>query len=91
MLVVVDGFSREYLAILVARRLTSDGVLTLLTELFVTHGRPDHIRSPSRRLLRNRLSITGAMALSSAPTRFVARSNGWISAPGTVGNFVYGP
>ena len=46
MLVVVDEFSRECLAILVARRLNSDDVLALLTELFVTHGPPDHIRPP---------------------------------------------
>ena len=45
MLVVVDEFSRECLAILVARRLNSDDVLALLTELFLTHGPPDHIRS----------------------------------------------
>jgi len=45
MLVVIDEFSRECLAILVARRLRSDDVLALLTELFVVHGPPDHIRS----------------------------------------------
>ena len=42
---VTDEFSRECLAILVARRLRSDDVLALLTELFVAHGPPDHIRS----------------------------------------------
>ena len=41
---VVDEFSRECLAILVARRLNSDDVLALLTERFVIHGPPDHIR-----------------------------------------------
>jgi len=45
MLVVIDEFSRECLAILVARRVRSDDVLALLTELFVVHGPPDHIRS----------------------------------------------
>lgn len=45
MLVVVDEFSRECLAILAARQLRSDDVLALLTELFVTHGPPGHIRS----------------------------------------------
>jgi transposase InsO family protein len=44
-LVVVDDFSRECLAILVARRLCSDDVLALLAELFVVHGPPGHIRS----------------------------------------------
>ena len=64
---VVDEFSREGLAILVARRLNSDDVLGLLTELFVTHGPPGHIRSPSHRLLCNRLPGKGAMDRSSVP------------------------
>jgi transposase InsO family protein len=45
MLTVIDEYTRECLAILVARRLASDDVLQLLTELFVEHGAPDHIRS----------------------------------------------
>ncbi len=45
MLTVIDEYSRECLAILVARRLRSDDVLHLLTDLFVEHGTPDHIRS----------------------------------------------
>lgn len=45
MLTVVDEFSRECLAILVARSIRSDDVLALLTELFVAHGPPGHIRS----------------------------------------------
>ena len=45
MLTVIDEYSRECLAILVARRLQSDDVLHLLTDLFIEHGTPDHIRS----------------------------------------------
>ena len=45
LLVVIDEHSRRCLAIRVARRLTSDDVLEVLAELFVTHGVPDHIRS----------------------------------------------
>ena len=46
MLVVVDEFSRECLAIQVARGLTSDDVLAVLAELFVEKGvPPEHIRS----------------------------------------------
>jgi putative transposase len=45
MLVVVDEFSRECLAIQVARGLTSDDVLAVLAELFVEKGVPEHIRS----------------------------------------------
>jgi transposase InsO family protein len=45
MLTVVDEFSRECLAILVARSIKSDDVLALLGELFVTYGPPGYIRS----------------------------------------------
>jgi transposase InsO family protein len=45
MLTVVDEFTRECLAIDVARRLNSDDVLERLTWLFVTRGVPEHIRS----------------------------------------------
>jgi putative transposase len=45
MLVVVDEFTRECLAIRVGRGLTSDDVLAVLAELFVARGAPEHVRS----------------------------------------------
>ena len=45
MLTVIDEFTRECLAIEVARRLRHDDVLACLTELFTRHGPPGHIRS----------------------------------------------
>ena len=45
MLTVIDEFTRECLAIDVARRLTSDDVLERLSDLFVRRGVPGHIRS----------------------------------------------
>lgn len=45
MLTVIDEFSRECLAIEVERKLKSDDVLHVLTELFAARGVPDHIRS----------------------------------------------
>ena len=45
MLTIIDEYSRECLAILVARRLRSDDVLHLLADLFADRGPPDHIRS----------------------------------------------
>jgi|TARA_B100000959_G_scaffold252343_1_gene282371 transposase InsO family protein len=45
MLTVIDEFTRECLAILVARQLKSDNVMHLLARLFVERGVPDHIRS----------------------------------------------
>ena len=44
MLTVIDEYTRECLAILVARRLRSDDVLHLLTDLFAEREPPDHIR-----------------------------------------------
>jgi putative transposase len=45
MLTVIDEFTRECLAIEVARRIRSDDVLHVLTALFTRHGAPDYIRS----------------------------------------------
>lgn len=45
MLTVIDEYSRECLAIRVARRLKSHDVLDVLSDLFITHGTPDYIRS----------------------------------------------
>jgi putative transposase len=45
MLTVIDEFTRRCVAIVVARKIRSDDVLHCLTDLFVTHGMPEHIRS----------------------------------------------
>jgi transposase InsO family protein len=45
MLTVIDEFTRECLAIDVARKLKSDDVLERLSDLFVRRGVPGHIRS----------------------------------------------
>ena len=45
MLTVIDEYSRESLAVVVERKIKSDDVLNYLTELFLKHGEPDHIRS----------------------------------------------
>ena len=47
LLTIVDEYTRECLAIEVARRLNSEDVLERLAELFVNRGVPDHIRSDS--------------------------------------------
>ena len=44
LLTVMDKYSREYLAIQVARHLRADDMLQLLTEQFVSHGVPEHLR-----------------------------------------------
>ena len=45
MLTILDEYTRECLAIDVARRLTSEDVLERLTDLFIRRGVPDYIRS----------------------------------------------
>ncbi len=42
---MIDEFTRECIAIKVARRIRSDDALHALTELFAIHGAPKHIRS----------------------------------------------
>ena len=45
MLTVIDEYSRQCLAIKVARHLRSEDVLAVLSDLFLIHGVPEHIRS----------------------------------------------
>ncbi len=45
LLTIIDEYSRECLAIKVARRLTSEDVLDHLTQLFIQRRLPDYIRS----------------------------------------------
>ncbi len=44
-LTVVDEYTRECLALRVGYRLGADDVMDVLTDLFITRGLPDHIRS----------------------------------------------
>ena len=55
MLTIVDEFTRECLAIDVAKKLTSEDVLERLSDLFVCKGVPDHIHSDSRESSRPRV------------------------------------
>ncbi len=45
MLTIVDEFTRECLAIDVARKLSSEDVLERLSDLFIRRGVPDYLRS----------------------------------------------
>ena len=42
---IIDEYSRECLAILVARKIKNQDVIDLLYYLFISHGIPEHIRS----------------------------------------------
>lgn len=72
MLTVIDEFTRECLAIKVARRLNSKDVLEVLAELMVVHGVPEHIRSDNgsefrAKAVRVWLSKIGAKTLYIEP------------------------
>ena len=72
MLTVIDEFTRRCMAVVVERRLNSDNVLHCLTELFVQHGPPDHIRSDNgseftAHAVRDWLGRIGVKTLCSAP------------------------
>ncbi len=71
-LTVLDEFSRESLAMVVERQLNSDDVLHCLTDLFVTHGPPEHIRSDNgseftAQAVRHWLERTGVRTLYIEP------------------------
>ncbi len=71
LLTIVDEYTRECLAIDVARRLRSDDVLYRLAELFVRHGVPQHIRSDNgpefaATVVRHWLAQVGASSRSSS-------------------------
>jgi len=71
-LTVIDEFSRESLDMVVERRLNSDDVLHCLTDLFVAHGPPEHIRSDNgpeftARAVRHWLERTGVRTLYIEP------------------------
>lgn len=72
MLTVIDEYTRECLAIDVARRLGSDDVLERLTDLFVRRGVPGHIRSDNgpeftAKAVRGWLDRVGVRALFIEP------------------------
>jgi len=72
MLTVIDEFTRGCLAIVVARRLRSDDVLQYLSDLFIAHGQPEHIRSDTgpeftARAVRNWLGWIGVNTLYIEP------------------------
>jgi transposase InsO family protein len=72
MLTVLDEYTRECLAIVVARKLKSDDVLHTLAELFVRHGAPEHLRSDNgseftSKVVRKWLERVGVQTLFIAP------------------------
>jgi transposase InsO family protein len=72
MLTIMDEYTRECLAIDVARRLNSTDVIDRLFELFITRGIPEYIRSDNgpefiAKNLRRWLSVIGVKTLYIEP------------------------
>jgi transposase InsO family protein len=72
MLTVLDEYTRECLAIVVARKLKSDDVLHTLAELFALRGAPEHLRSDNgpeftAKVVREWLKRVGVQTLFIAP------------------------
>ena len=69
---MIDEYSRECLALLVERKITSDDVLYCLADLFISHGIPEHIRSDNgpeftARVVRQWLGNVGVKTLFIEP------------------------
>jgi len=72
MLTVLDEYTRECLAIVVARKLRSDDVLHTLAALFARHGAPEHLRSDNgpeftAKVVRDWLKRVGVQTLFIEP------------------------
>ena len=54
---MIDEYTRECMAIRAARRIRSDDVIHLLTELFAFNGIPEHIRSDNVLIAESRAFV----------------------------------
>ena len=76
MLTLVDEYTRECLAIDVARRMRAEDVLERLTELFIRRGVPDHIRSDNGAEFTAQ-AVRDWLAKVGVKTLFIERGSPW--------------
>ena len=76
MLVVIDEFTRECLAIEVGRSFTSDDVIGVLQYLFAIRGVPEHIRSDNGPEFVAK-GIRRWLVQAGVTTLFIAKSSPW--------------
>ena len=76
MLVVIDEFTRECLAIEVGRSFTSDDVIGVLQYLFAIRGVPEHIRSDNGPEFVTK-GIRRWLVQAGVGTLFIAKSSPW--------------
>ncbi len=75
LLTLIDEFSRECLAIRVARRLNSAHVIELLGECMLQYGTPEHIRSDNTAEMTARRALYPVLAAAQEVTREVSRKS----------------
>jgi putative transposase len=75
-LTIIDECTRECLAILVDRRITSQDVIDKLYQLFVFRGVPEHIRSDNGPEFTAR-AVRGWLNRLGVKTLFIARGSPW--------------
>jgi putative transposase len=75
-LTVIDEYTRESLAIVVARKIKSDDVLDCLTDLFVKYGPPEHIRSDNGSEFTSR-AVRGWLERIGVKTLFIEPGSPW--------------
>lgn len=75
-LTMIDEFTRECLAMLVARKITSQDVIDQLFQLFVLRGIPEHIRSDNGPEFTAR-EIRQWLARMGVKTLFIERGSPW--------------
>jgi transposase InsO family protein len=76
MLTVIDEYTRECLAIRVARRIRSDDVIHTLTELFVINGAPEHIRADNGPEFTSKM-VRGWLERVGVKTLFIEPGSPW--------------
>jgi len=76
MLTMVDEYTRECLAIDVARRITAEDVLERLTDLFIRRGVPGHIRSDNGGEFTNH-AVRSWLARMEVKTLFIEPGSPW--------------
>ena len=75
-LVIIDEFTRECLALMVARRITSHDVIDQLFNLFILRGIPEHIRSDNGTEFTAR-AIRGRLARLNVKTLYIEPGSPW--------------
>jgi transposase InsO family protein len=76
LMTLIDGFTRECLAIRVARRINSFGVLETMAGVMVTRGVPEHIRSDNGAEMTAKIARQW-LANVRAKTLYIAPGSPW--------------